>query len=307
MPTTETPAMHAALKFITRTLCALPMLALLAACAHDLHVERGRVFAEPGGERLKMNLYMPQETAEAQRPGIVMVHGGGWIAGTRTQQAWYARHFAREGYVVLSCDYRMMPRHAFPACVEDAKAAVRWMRAHADELHVDPNRIAAFGASAGGHIAGMLAATQPADGFEGAENPGPSSAVQAAVILYGAVDLTAYRDGAGGGTGSKFVGSFVGKNFPAEQAAARNIDAFEWASPITYVHAGMPPVHLTHGTHDMLVPHVQSERLYKRLQDTGVPAKLSLYQRRNHGFDYMFPEERREIFGDMRTWLEQNL
>lgn len=287
--------------------CVLALLCLLSACAHDLRVERGREFAAPAGERLKMNLYMPEEAADAPRPGMVMVHGGAWIAGSRTQQAWYARQFARAGYVVLSCDYRMMPRHAFPACVEDAKAAVRWMRGHAEELQVDPDRIVAFGASAGGHIAGMLAATRPEDGFEGTENAGPSSAVQAAVILYGAVDLTAYRDGAGGGGGSKFVAAFTGKNFPEELGKARGMDSFEWASPLSYVHAGMPPVHLTHGTHDALVPHVQSVRFHERLQATGVSSELKLWERRNHGFDYMFPEERRALFGDMLAWLAQVL
>lgn len=282
---------------------AMMLLLLTTGCAHDLRVERGRVFAAPAGERLKMNLYMPDEDAAALRPGMVLIHGGAWVSGRRTQQAWYARQFAREGYVVLACDYRLMPKYAFPACLEDAKAAVRWMRAHAQELHVDPDRIVAFGASAGGHLAGMLAATRPEDGFEGSENAGPSSAVQAAVILYGAVDLSTYSDSAG----AKFISSFAGRNYPAQADVSRFATPHEWASPIAYVYPGMPPVHLTHGTRDSLVPHVQSQRFYEALQAAGVPSALKLYERRNHGFDYMFPEERRALFADMLAWLEQEL
>lgn len=289
------------LSFFASLLCALS----LGACARGLHVDRGAVFAQPDGEVLRMNLYTPKEATSALRPGMVVVHGGGWAAGRRTQQAWYAREFARAGYVVLACDYRKMPRHPFPRCVEDAKSAVRWMRLHAEDLGVDPNRIVALGASAGGHIAGMLATTRPEDGFEGTENPGASSAVQAAVIVYGAVDLTSYRDGAAGKMGIRFVGEFAGREFK-ENPKRDLMDAYEWASPVTYVHQGMPPVHLSHGTQDALVHHAQSQRFYDRMQELGVPSELTLYENRNHGFDFMFPEERRQIFDEMSAFLMEH-
>ncbi|MBI1317718.1 MAG: alpha/beta hydrolase fold domain-containing protein [Candidatus Hydrogenedens sp.] len=290
---------------MTRLLLVASVALMLGACARGLHVERGSVFAEPEGATLRMNLYQPEGDATGLRPGMVLIHGGGWVAGRRTQQAWYAREFARAGYVVLACDYRMMPHHAFPACVEDAKAAVRWLRLHADEYQIDPEHIVAFGASAGGHIAGMLAATRPDDGFEGDTNPGASSAVEAAVILYGAVDLTSYRDGAAGKAGIRFVGEFAGREFKKNPKRDQT-DAYEWASPVTYVHPGMPPVHLSHGTRDALVATEQSKHFYQRLQEAGVPSELTLYENRNHGFDFMFPDERREIFVDMLDFLDEH-
>jgi len=174
-------------------LLAIGITMATSAFAKEFRTERGIVFAEPDGRRLKATLYCPadhqfgdSEAVKAGRkplPGMVLIHGGGWIIGSRHQQAWYCRAFAKAGYVVMTIEYRMMPKYCFPECVYDCKAAVRWMRLRADWLGVDPSRIVAFGASAGGHLAAFLATTGPEDGFEGTENPGPSTEVSAVISL----------------------------------------------------------------------------------------------------------------------------
>jgi len=277
----------------------------LASCARDLNIERGVVFAEPGGERLKLDVYRKPQAGEGLRPGMLVIHGGAWRIGPRTQQAWYCRQFARNGYVVMTIDYRMMPKYPFPHCLHDCKAGVRWMRRHAEEYGIDPERIVTFGASAGGHLAAFLAATTPEDGFEGTENLVPSSSVRAAAILYGAVDLTKYHRKSKSGKGKEREGGYM-RRFVGDAVAKEGQDPFAAASPITYAKPGMCPVHLTHGTRDHLVSYRQSRDFFLRLQELGVPARLVTYPGRDHGFDYIHWKERKALFADMLAFLKEH-
>ena len=277
------------------------MAVLLSGCLHGIQVERGLVFSEPDGETLRANVYQPREEADGLRPGMVVVHGGGWIGGRRTQQAWFCRNFAREGYVVMTCDYRLLPKYAFPYCLYDSKEAVRWLRAHAEEYGIDPDRIVTFGASAGGHLSGLLATTRPEDGLEGTDDTSLSSAVSAAVLLYPAADLTSYRDGDAGAVGKWFAASLAKREYEGDG------DPYEWASPLHYVHEGMPPIYIAHGTADALVPHVQSENFHEAIKEAGGFSELHLHENRNHGFDIMFMGEREAMFRDMARFLrDQN-
>ncbi|MDQ1258024.1 MAG: hypothetical protein QG656_2632 [Candidatus Hydrogenedentes bacterium] len=277
---------------------------LAVSCAHDLDIQRGVVFAEPGGKRLQMNLYERPDDGQGLRPGMVLIHGGAWLFGPRTQHWWFCHEFARRGYVVMTIDYRMLPMHHFPDCVYDCKAGVRWMRLHAAEYRIDPDRIVTFGASAGGHLAGFLAATDPEDGFEGTENPGPSSEVQAAVCLYGAMDLSKYRDPPHWNLlsplGKRYIGWLV-----RDAGAATGQDPFDAGSPITYLKPDTCPVFLAHGTSDWIVHHKQSEAFHERLEALGVPTELHLYSHRNHGFDYIHYKQRRRMFEKMMRFLDQ--
>ena len=276
------------------------------SCAKDLSTDRDLVYARPNRVPLKFTLYEPEEQGEALRPAIVAIHGGAWRMGDRYQQRWYCNHFAHAGYVVMTIEYRLMPDCVFPDCLHDCKAAVRWLRTHAREYRVDPERIATFGASAGGHLAAFLAVTTPEDGLEGTENPGPTSRVGAAVVLYGAVDLTKYRDPPerrfGEGFARKFVGRFVG-----EHQATDGADPFAVASPITYIRPDTCPMLLAHGTKDMAVHYAQSADFYAKLEENGVPARLLTYPNRNHGFDYFHHKERQSMFAEMVRFLNEHL
>lgn len=275
-----------------------------APCGRELRVSKG-VFAQPEGGPLGMTIYEPRTRGTGLRPGMVLIHGGAWRFGPRWQQRWYCRAFARAGYVVMSIDYRLMPKYTFPHCLYDCKAAVRWLRLHAGEYQVDPERIVVFGASAGGHLAAFLAATGPEDGLEGDENPGASSAVRAAVSLYGAVDLTKYRDlGLPGISGRRATKGML--KFAGTEVAKGGEDPLAAASPITYAKPGMAPVFLAHGMSDMFVHYEQSEAFHARLQELGVPARLVGYPWRNHGFDYVHWKQRRAMFKEMLAFLNEH-
>jgi len=282
----------------------LEVFCVCAMAAGGYTTERGDVYASPGGTRLRMTLYLPQDGGAAPRPGMVLIHGGGWIFGTRYQQLWYCREFARHGYVVMTIEYRLMPKYAFPDCLHDCKAAVRWLRLNATHYNVDPDRIVTFGASAGGHLAALLATTTPEDGLEGTENPGASSDVRAAISLYGAVDLTQYRDkpilGKLGATTERFFEEFTERNM-----GERNGAALEAASPLTYAGPASKPIFFVHGTSDRLVHYEQSVRFRDRLVELGVPTELVTFEDRGHGFDYIHWGQRGTAFQRMLAFLER--
>ncbi|HEY0372369.1 MAG TPA: alpha/beta hydrolase, partial [Thermoanaerobaculia bacterium] len=144
-------------------------------------------YASPGGEPLLMDLRVP--TGAGPHPVILYLHSGAWITGDRTGGP--AIRQTSRGYAVASIDYRLAPEHIWPAQIEDAKAAVRWLRANAARFRLDPNRIGVFGSSAGGHIGAVLGTSGGVASVEGLElgNPQFSSRVKVVVDLYGPTDL----------------------------------------------------------------------------------------------------------------------
>lgn len=275
----------------------------LSSCLHDLDVDRRIPYARPEGHQLRLNVYQAQRRPSEPLPAIVAIHGGAWLHGPRVQQWWYIHEFARRGYVVFAVDYRTLPRHGFPHCLHDVKSAVRWVRLHADEYGVDPERIYAFGASAGGHLAAFLATTDPLDGFEGDENLGASSEIGAAISLYGAVDLTKYRDASRLNIVEIFQRWYIW-HFVKNSGCPEGEDPFVYASPISYARPSSKPVFFVHGESDLLVQLEQSVDAHARLQELGVPTELVLFDNRGHGFDYIFRAERRRLFAQMLRFLE---
>ena len=150
-------------------------------------------FGNPGEHPLKLDLYRPTKL-DKPVPGLIFIHGGAWKGGSRDMYRPYAVQYAQKGYVAASISYRLSPVAPFPAAVEDAKCAVRWMRANADNYGVDPNHICVLGGSAGGHLAMMVGYSWPDKQLEGSGgHEGASSKVQAVVSFYGPCDLTAPR------------------------------------------------------------------------------------------------------------------
>lgn len=275
-----------------------------SAWAGDVEVKGRLVYAAPDGHKLRMSLFRPREDTGPPRPAVVLIHGGCWLFGTRHQLHWYARRFVTNGYVAASISYRMMPGHCFPDCLHDCKAAVRWMRFHAHEYGIDPQRIVVLGNSAGGHLAALAAMTTPEHGLEGSENPGVSSAVQAAVILYGVTDLAYYRNPRGpisfGGLAAAYVKAFVAK------AGGQGRDPLEVASPITYAGPKNCPVLFVHGAKDHIVPYAQSVALCEQLKRCGVPTRLITVPY-GHAFDFLHHKARRCVFTEMLAFLDQQV
>jgi len=217
------------------------------------------VYGTGGGTDLKLDLYTP-ENLSGPVPGIIFIHGGGWRSGKRQDYALYTSRFAKHGYVVATITYRLKEAGYFPNCVEDAKCAVRWMRANAAEINVDPDRIAVIGGSAGGHLSMMVGYSSDVPELEGTGgHEGTSSAVGAVIDIYGPVDFTMPEN-----RDHSLLTNFL-------QGTYEEIpETFVKASPITYLDAGDPPTLIIHGTVDSLVPVEQSDRLAEQFQALGM-------------------------------------
>jgi acetyl esterase/lipase len=243
---------------------------------HNVLLERNVTFGHGGDRELKLDLAMPNDR-EGPFPAIVCIHGGGWVAGDRRQMAMTIGVLAARGYVAVTPDYRLAPEGRFPAAVEDCKAAVRWLRAHAKEYKIDPDRIGAMGFSAGGHLACMLGVTDRADGLEGdGGNTDFSSRVQAVVSFFGPTDLT--RPGFRKEEQANNLAPLLGGS-RAEQP-----EAYRRASPIRYVNKKAPSFLFLHGSDDPIVPVEQSRDMAARLRQAGVSARLEVVAGEGHGW-----------------------
>jgi len=180
-----------------------------------------------------------------------------------------------QGFVCISMQYRLTPKHQFPAQLEDVKCAVRWLRANAEKYHVDTTRIGVLGLSAGAHLAALLATTPDAKQYEGqGGNANQSSAVKAVAALAGPYDLTlgySNSDKQNPQEGAAVKGmlvSFLGGT-PDERPKA-----YRDASPVSHITRDAPPMLLVHGTADPLVLHEQSELMAQKLKEAGATVEL---------------------------------
>lgn len=186
------------------------------------------VYATTGGAELRLDLYRP--AGDGPFPAVLVIHGGGWDTGDRTMERPFAKRLAAAGFITVPVSYRLGPAGKFPNALHDLKSAVRWLRAHATELAIDPGAIGAVGGSAGGQLAAMLGATNDIARFEG---DGPhrefSSAVQAVVDIDGLADFTGPELLEQQRTKPSAPTRFIGCTFEENPAAWRD------ASPVTHV------------------------------------------------------------------------
>jgi acetyl esterase/lipase len=234
----------------------------------DVKVTRAVTFATVGGETLQMDVAAP--AAGGPYPAVVLFHGGAWRFGTRAQLAWVIEALAAKGYVVASASYRLAPKHQLPAPVDDVRAAVRFVRANAKTYNADPDKVAVGGFSSGAHLA-MLAAFDPAAPPAGEQPLGAKCVID----FFGPTDLSLYAKHPD--TEDAFMVPFLGK------ACKTDPDVYKRASPITLAAKGVPPVLLVHGTTDIVVPILHSERLHEKLVAAGVEAELVTVPGTGHG------------------------
>lgn len=226
------------------------------------------------GEKLLLDVATPKG-AEGPRPALVFIHGGGWAAGNRSAHVAQIKDAAARGYVAVTVSYRFAPKHVFPAQVEDVKCAVRWLRAHAKELNVNPDRIGAIGVSAGGHLAMMLALMNKEDGLEGAGGwADQSSKVQAAVSFVGPTNFTVDFPP----TTTQILKTWIGGTKDEKP------EMYKKASPLTYVDGKDAPVLLYQGTTDVLVPFDQAVQMADALTKAKVKARVELLVGEGHGW-----------------------
>lgn len=241
------------------------------------------------GVELKMDIYRPPSPpaplpseGEGSRgegmtptPALLYVHGGGWTGGDKRSGAGtldFAELLAR-GYLIAAVNYRLAPRYKFPAMIEDVKCAVRFLRANAERYNINPERIGAWGGSAGGHLVALLGTADETAGWDVGQYLEQSSRVQAVVDMFGPTDLTVLFEGANPRLMEQVFGT-----------SDRNSETLKRASPVNWVSADDPPFLILHGERDPLVPPSQSQIFYDKLVETGVPATLVMVKNAGHGF-----------------------
>ena len=266
----------------------LPLLLLASCCAllaqgpaaptipDTVIAEREVAYSAVGG-RQTMDIVRPREDSATPRPAVLLVHGGGFRAGAKESYLPLAIKLAGRGYVAATVNYRLAPRNQFPAAVQDVKAAVRYLRANASKLNLDPNHIGALGGSAGGHLVLMLGLTAGVEEFEGSgPNRDQSSAVQCVVDEYGPTDFTqSYSKSV---DAAEVLPQFLGGDLDHERLAHMR------ASPLNWVTPAAAPVLAIHGTADPYVAYEQSLWIVERLIAAGVPAELETISGAGHGF-----------------------
>ncbi len=256
----------------------------IARCA-EIVIEEDITYGKAGDTELKLDLARPQ--GDGPFPAIVFIHGGGWSGGNRQMYRGQIQEAAKRGYVAATISYRLMQfdqakketttaTPVFPAQIHDAKAAIRWLRAHAEKYQVDPERIGVTGASAGGHLSLLVGLTDPSSGMEGdSGNPDQSSRVQAVVNVFGPTDMAfCYEHSSVAWILRLFLGGTP--NEAAQQYKA--------ASPATYITKDAPPVLTLHGDQDVLVPVEQAKAFDDKMKVVGADHTLMIFEGQGHGF-----------------------
>lgn len=240
---------------------------------------RDLVYVEGGHERHKLDLYLP-EKAERPLPLIIWVHGGGWQNGSKDGCPPLRAGYVAQGYAVASINYRLSGHAVFPAQINDCKAAIRWLRAHAKEYSLDPQRFGVWGSSAGGHLVALIGTSGEVKEFDVGANLDQSSRVQAVCDYYGPTDFTVFVTTPGyeshatdASPEAKLIGGAVMQN---KDKAAR-------VNPITYVSKGDPPFLIVHGDKDPTVPINQSQLLFDALKQSEVSVHFHTIHGAGHG------------------------
>jgi acetyl esterase/lipase len=249
-------------------------LAVEARLQRSGETMRDVTYCMGGGVELKMDIYMPR-AGSGPAPVAMYVHGGGWRTGSKASVNGIVRveDLTSRGFLVAAINYRLAPQHKWPAMIEDAKCAVRYLRANASRLSLDTSRIGVWGGSAGGHLVAMLGLAGPSAGFEGNGGyPEQSSAVQAVVDLFGPAEI---RYG-----GNSPAGEVFGVTDPTDPQGILRA-----ASPVTYVSKDAPPFLIMHGDRDRVVHVSQSQILYDRLKGAGASdVTLVIVKNAGHSF-----------------------
>ncbi len=270
------------------------------------------VYAMHSGLALLLDIYQP---AKGHGVGILYINGSGWHAplaqnapplkDTPQGMPWIEALCAA-GYTVFSINHRAAPRFRHPAALEDAQRAVRFMRHHAQQYGIQPDRIGVCGGSSGGHLACLLGVQVP---FVQTNDPDPvnqhSAAVQCVVARAPVVDLARMNQGAGAGLVASYLGMPLRGEAQGGYAAEQR--CYREASPLHQVSAAAPPVLLIHGDADDLVPYAQSTLMQAALEAHGVPVALLPIPRGGHGPDFPGALAAPDYLAAAARWFDRHL
>ncbi len=273
-----------------RALSALSLLMISHLVSARAEVRRDVEYSSPGGVRLAMDISIPE--GGGLHPAAIVVHGGGWVRGDReTDVAPLFEPLNKAGIAWFSISYRLASDITqFGVAVDDVKAAIRFVKLHAAEYRIDPNRIALIGESAGGQLAAMAALSDD-----------PELSVLCVVALYAPTDLVSLAKN------SALVPSQIREQLKGSPFEAFILEGLKQLSPIDNVHRDMPPFLLIHGTADALVPFSQSTAMCDRIKAVGSACKLVPVEGGGHGIRWWESSAslRSSYKREMIQWLEE--
>ncbi len=259
-------------------ICWLVLFSLFLT-ALTSQAQKNLTYAETANGPQTLDLYRPA-SAKGPAPLIIWIHGGGWKNGSKENCLPVRLGFTERGYAVASLNYRLTGEAAFPAQIEDCKAAVRWLRVHAKEYGLDADHFGAWGSSAGGHLVALLGTSGDVAGFDTGENLNVSSRVQAVCDYYGPSDFMTMgtvpgfeRHAGAGSPESALLGG----------PASEKPETAKAASPVSHVTPDDPPFLIVHGDTDRTVPPDQSRRMDAALRKAGVKSELIFLPGSGHG------------------------
>ena len=235
-----------------------------------------------------LDIVQARAPALKNRPGVIVIHGGGWVEGDKANMLErFCLPFVEHGFVVANVEYRLAQSATAPAAVNDVLEAAKWFRDRAADYKVDPNQIIVTGNSAGGHLAMMVGMAPESAGL------GPSIKIAAIINFYGISDVPDQLQGPHQQT---YAVTWVPEQ-PDRMELAKKL------SPITYVRKGLPPVLSIHGDADPVVPYEQSVRLTKELKAADDQAELITVPGGEHGFP---PKEMSQLWPQIFKWLKKH-
>jgi acetyl esterase/lipase len=261
-----------------------------------VRIQRDLVYGTEQPERQNLDLYVPKNATQPL-PLVVWIHGGAWMMGDKRPTP--AVRLLENGFAVASIHYRFSTTAPFPAQIYDCKAAVRWLRANADQYGIDPNHIGVWGASAGGHLAALLGTTNGSAYLEGSvgNHTDVSSDVQAVVDWFGPSDFFTmpigkrqFREGE-----DPELLLFGGRGSEKRELA-------ELAGPFYHADEADVPFLIMHGDKDNLVPPAQSQMLHEKLKAAGVDSTLIVMEGMGHGFGW-----EAEVFEPVEAFFKRTL
>ncbi len=264
-------------------------------------IEKNLSYSNTDFINLKLDIYYPQ-TAPGPMPVVIYLHGGAWIGGDKSDAAASPEiaEMVKRGFLVAAVNYGLAPQYTITGQVENAKCAVRFLRANSAYFGINPDKIGAFGDSAGGHLASLLGTSDKSAGMDVAGGfLGQSSRVQCVVDFYGPTDLRALFNG----YPAIVLQELVGVSDPKS-------GILDKINPLNYVSTDDPPFLILHGDKDTVVPLSQSQLLYQSLIAAGVPATLVVVKNGDHGFGPVggpISPTRTEITANAADFFESHL
>ena len=237
--------------------CCLLMFAGVAFAKPVFEIREKIIYSTVGDRELLLDAFIPK--AEGVHPAVLVVHGGAWRSGNRRQLRAYATALAERGFVCFAIDYRLAPKHKFPAQIEDCRNAVRWIRENASQYKVNPDRLGAIGYSAGGHLVSLLATTgkAPSDA-----NGNIDTRIQVAAAGGAPTDFRWFPDN------GRWADFWMGGDLTSKK------ELFLAASTAAFVDAGDAPLFFFHGSADALVPEAWTKACYFALKSAGVTTEF---------------------------------